>query len=275
MIRYCHYFLLGFNCRFQLYSSELSKCIGQLFLIIVFWIFFLGVGWGGVGWGWGGGGWGGGGGGVCAVLVLGVIVCSLTNSFIECYFIMMVATLTAILYLLYSFWTTHLGFPKLRSTGSATTHLHGCFCPEHSLWKLDWTCYLRTTSWHVWILYWDILKRSSRLCNWLPLRCFVPRIDHLPPVSWSTFWKSSLRWYWICKFDIMENRFYFVFYNVFTYILMPYNMIILYFHLPHFHVSNSALFLHNMLVLSVYIDVVLTLFNRIIIEIYGHDCCNL
>ena len=39
---------------------------------------------------------------------------------------------------------------------------------------------------------------------------------------------------------------------------MPYN-IILYFRLPYFHVSNSALFLHSTPVLSFYIDVVLTL----------------
>ena len=29
----------------------------------------------------------------------------------------------------YSFWPTHLGFLKLGSSGSATTHLPGCFCP--------------------------------------------------------------------------------------------------------------------------------------------------
>ena len=48
----------------------------------------------------------------------------------------------------------------------------------------------------------------------------------------------------------------------FTYILMPHNMMILYFRLPYFHVSNSALFLHSISVLSSYIDVDLTLSNR-------------
>ena len=40
----------------------------------------------------------------------------------------------------------------------------------------------------------SILQGSSRLCNWLTLRRLVPWINHLPPVSWSTFWKYSLRW---------------------------------------------------------------------------------
>ena len=40
-------------------------------------------------------------------------------------------------------------------------------------------------------------------------------------------------------------------------ILMLYNMIILYFRLPYFYVSNSAFFLHSASVLSFYIDVVL------------------
>ena len=39
---------------------------------------------------------------------------------------------------------------------------------------------------------------------------------------------------------------------------MPHNMILLYFRLPYFHVSKSALFLQSALVLSFYIDIVLT-----------------
>ena len=38
----------------------------------------------------------------------------------------------------------------------------------------------------------------------------------------------------------MENN-PFIAFNVFTHILMPHHMIILYLHLPYFHVSNSAL----------------------------------
>ena len=32
-----------------------------------------------------------------------------------------------------------------------------------------------------------------------------------PCVCWSTFWKSNLKWKWVCKFDIMENNFFIVF----------------------------------------------------------------
>ena len=39
---------------------------------------------------------------------------------------------------------------------------------------------------------------------------------------------------------------------------MPYDMI-LYFRLPYFHVSNSALFLHSLSIFSFYIEVVFTL----------------
>ena len=45
----------------------------------------------------------------------------------------------------------------------------------------------------------------------------------------------------------------------FIYIVVSHNMIILYFRLPCFHVSNSTSFLHSTLVLSFYIDVFLTL----------------
>ena len=42
----------------------------------------------------------------------------------------------------YSFWTTYLGFLWLSSSYSANMHLPGCFRLGHSLWILDWTCYL-------------------------------------------------------------------------------------------------------------------------------------
>ena len=40
---------------------------------------------------------------------------------------------------------------------------------------------------------------------------------------------------------------------------MPHNMLIDYCQLHYFHVSNIALLFHNTLVLSIYVDVVLTL----------------
>ena len=66
----------------------------------------------------------------------------------------------------------------------------------------------------------------------------------------------------MCKFYIIECHVFTVFDHVFTYIFMSDYMIILYLHLPYFHVSNSALFLHSTLVLIFYIDLVLTLLSE-------------
>ena len=49
---------------------------------------------------------------------------------------------------------------------------------------------------------------------------------------------------------MMENSLFIVFDFVFSYNLMPHNMITLYFHLPYFHVSSSALILHSTLIFS-------------------------
>ena len=54
----------------------------------------------------------------------------------------------------------------------------------------------------------------------------------------------------------MENNFFIVFNYVLTYILMVHTMIIMFFHLPYFHVLNNALFLHSTLVLSFKMDAV-------------------
>ena len=58
---------------------------------------------------------------------------------------------------------------------------------------LDWTGFYRTSLCHIYIPYWDILQGSSRLCNWLSLRCLGPWINHLPPVCWSTFRKPNFK----------------------------------------------------------------------------------
>ena len=39
----------------------------------------------------------------------------------------------------------------------------------------------------------DVLQGSFRLCNWLPLRRLVSWINHLPPVCWFTFCKSTFK----------------------------------------------------------------------------------
>ena len=60
----------------------------------------------------------------------------------------------------------------------------------------------------------DILQGSFRLCNWLTLRRLVSWINHLPPACWSTFWKSNLKQQLGCRFDIMDNKSFFVFWHM-------------------------------------------------------------
>ena len=61
----------------------------------------------------------------------------------------------------------------------------------------------------------------------------------MPPVCWSISGSQVLN-EWVYKFDTIENNVLVDFDYAFTYILIPHNMIILYFYLPYFHVSDSA-----------------------------------
>ena len=54
--------------------------------------------------------------------------------------------------------------------------------------------FLRNQFWRF-LFHQDILQ----LCSWLSLRFLMPWINHVPPVWRSTFWKSSLNWWWVCK----------------------------------------------------------------------------
>ena len=58
---------------------------------------------------------------------------------------------------------------------------------------------------HISLLNLDIPQGSFRLCNWLSLRRLVSWINHLPPVCWSTFWKSNFKQQLGCGFDIMDD----------------------------------------------------------------------
>ena len=62
---------------------------------------------------------------------------------------------------------------------------------------------------------WPLLSREVS-SKW----CLAPRIAHVSPISWSTFWKCSFRYTHICKFDISENAiFCIVFKSVYSYLL--------------------------------------------------------
>ena len=127
------------------------------------------------------------------------------------------------------------------------------FCPSgHSLWMLDWTCYLRTPLCHVQMFYWDILQGSSRLCNWLSLRCLVLWINYLAqnggPLFGNLVWNDS-GFVSLTQWRTAFSLFLILFIYVFTYILM-----------------HNDLFFGNTPVLSFYKDVVFTLSNSISIS---------
>ena len=114
-----------------------------------------------------------------------------TNSLIECYFAMMVAAIWGI-FMTYSFWSTHLGF----LSGSVDTHPPGRFCPcifEYMYW-------IEHVTFGLLYVMFRFSTRISYVGEFLALqltvvlRCLVPWINHLPPVGWSTFWKSSWKW---------------------------------------------------------------------------------
>ena len=152
-------------------------------------------------------------------------------------FIMVAVTIIGILWPFFSLWITRLGLWWASSSGSLNVQLTGSFRLGHSPCIFVWTCYLQTSLCHVYIPYYDILQGSSRFCNWFSLRRLVPWINHLSPVCWSTFWKFSymivglLSWYYGKQL-----------FHCCTHFLMPHNIMILYFCIPYFHVSNSALF---------------------------------
>ena len=58
---------------------------------------------------------------------------------------------------------------------------------------------------------------------------------------------------------VIDSIWIFQFSLYFKYILMPHSMLKLYHHIPYFHASNSIYCLYSALILSFYIDVVLTL----------------
>ena len=82
---------------------------------------------------------------------------------------------------------------------------------------------------------------QHKLCNWLPLQCLILRINHLPPVCESTFWKVSYKQQLVChngeRIDFVI--FAFIYIQTYTY---PNNIswYMTTFYLPHFH--HSILF---------------------------------
>ena len=135
------------------------------------------------------------------VRLLNLFLCALRCSGVKCYFLVFLTNITiSILFHLdnhdyywdvyvhcYSFWTTDLGFSTL---GNYTTipHIPWCFCPWNCFKNIGLNKLLSGPVMSNLYSQLEYSPGSSELCNWLSLRCLVPWINHLPPVSWSDFW---------------------------------------------------------------------------------------
>ena len=84
----------------------------------------------------------------------------------------------------------------------------------------------------------------------------MPWINHLPPVCWSTF--GILVWNDSGYVNLTQWWYFFIIFEYILHISTPHIMIFC-FPLPYFPLSTSALFLLSTLVLTLYIDVVLSL----------------
>ena len=132
--------------------------------------------------------------GVCVVLVLNVIRCSCH------YFLVRILfhhdscdyhwNSIAINYLL--IYT--LCFLYVSNSGSANAQLPGCLHP----WTFSLNIGLNMFPLESFMSYLHSLLRYStglfQALQLIVLAVFMPWINHLSPVCWSTFWKSSLLW---------------------------------------------------------------------------------
>ena len=84
----------------------------------------------------------------------------------------------------------------------------------------------------------------------------MPWINHLPPVCWSTF--GILVWNDSGYVNLTQWWYFFIIFEYILHISTPHIMIFC-FPLPYLPLSTSALFLLSTLVLTLYIDVVLSL----------------
>ena len=119
--------------------------------------------------------------------------------------------------------------------------------PGHCFWILNWTCYLRTPFCHfrycTRVFYQEVPGFATDCpCgvwwHWLTT-CLLYVGPHFGNLVWKKHWVS--KWDMRYKGERRLHCFNRVCIYVFTYILMSHNMIIPYFYLPYFHVSNGAL----------------------------------
>ena len=96
-----------------------------------------------------------------------------------------------------------------------------------------------------------------KLCNWLSFWRLVSWINPLPPVCWSTSWKSTYKQQLGCRFDIMDNiSSLFLYFDICNCICLDTSYL---FRLHLYFLNNVLYFFSSNPVLTVSIDVVFIL----------------
>ena len=121
----------------------------------------------------------------------------------------------------------------------------------------DSTWHSRTPFCHIWLLNLDILQSSFKLCNWLSLRRLVSWIHHLPPVCFSSFWKSTFKQQLGGRFDKIDCKF--SLFCIMTYAIVYVLIHHMIFRLWLFFLDSGLSFVSSTLVLTVSTDVVFIL----------------
>ena len=101
---------------------------------------------------------------------------------------------------------------------STIPHLSGCFCPWTFFENIGFNTVLTdpfmshlATQLGYSAGEFQALQLIVRLVSW---------INHLPPACWSTFWKSNFKQQLGCRFDIMDNKSYFLCFDICNYICL-------------------------------------------------------
>ena len=93
---------------------------------------------------------------------------------------------------------------------STIPHLQGCFCPWTFFENIGFNTVLTDPLMSHLATQLRYSAGEFQALQLIVLAAFVWWINHLPPACWSTFWKSNFKQQLSCRFDIMDNKSYFV-----------------------------------------------------------------
>ena len=98
---------------------------------------------------------------------------------------------------------------------STIPHLPGCFCPWTFFENIGFNTVLTDPFMSHLATQLGYSAGEFQALQLIVLAVFGSWINHLPPACWSTFWKSNFKQQLGCRFDIMDNISYILFFCVF------------------------------------------------------------